>query len=70
MLDDQLAYLYSHVISAYGRPTAGDYERFADLEKAIRPLLDRFEAVIAGDVARFENIMEESGIPAVIVPEY
>lgn len=70
MLDDQLAYLYSHVISAYGRPTAGDYERYLDLEAAIQPHLDGLEAVISGDLALFESILKGAEIPAVIVPEY
>ena len=30
MLDDQLAYLYSHVTSSYGRPTQGAIQRFQD----------------------------------------
>ena len=41
MLDDQLAYLYSHVTSSYGRPTEGAYQRYQDLVDVTDPYLER-----------------------------
>jgi hypothetical protein len=68
MLDDQLAYLYSHVVSGYGRPTEGAYQRYADLVEATDPLLARIEAVLGEPLANFNRTLAEAGVGAVLVP--
>ncbi len=67
MLDDQLAYLYSHVTNSYGRPTEGAYERFDDLVEETRPLLDRLERLIREDVAAFNEALKAEGVGSVVV---
>lgn len=68
MLDDQLAYLYSHVNASYGLPTRGAYQRFDDLVAATAPLLARVQAAVDGPVAEFNRILTEAGLGAVVVP--
>ncbi|HSM04180.1 MAG TPA: hypothetical protein VK858_06150 [Longimicrobiales bacterium] len=65
-LDDQLAYLYSHVTGSYGRPTAGSLERFQDLMDESQPVLDRLDVVVADEVAEFNAALEAAGIDAVV----
>ena len=65
-LDDQLAYLYSHVTSSYGHPTEGAYERFDDLVAETAPLLQRLEALVADQVPAFNAALERAGIGAVV----
>jgi photosystem II stability/assembly factor-like uncharacterized protein len=67
MLDDQLAYLYSHVNGSYGRPTRGAYQRYEDLMAETSPLLDRVDAVVAGELAAFNAALGEAGVGGVIV---
>ncbi len=66
MLDDQLAYLYSHVTGSYGHPTEGAYERFDDLQGETAPLLERFEAAVSGAVAEFNEALAAAGVGAVV----
>jgi hypothetical protein len=66
MLDDQLAYLYSHVTSSYGRPTRGAYQRYDDLLAETRTPLDRLSELLAGDVTAFNDALEEAGIGPVV----
>ena len=66
MLDDQLAYLYSHVNGSYGRPTEGAQERFGDLVDETQPLLDRLEALVGTQVPAFNRALAEAGIGAVV----
>jgi photosystem II stability/assembly factor-like uncharacterized protein len=66
MLDDQLAYLYSHVNGSYGRPTAGSYERFDDLVAETDPLLERLDGLVATEVPAFNAALERAGIGAVV----
>ena len=65
-LDDQLAYLYSHVTGSYGRPTEGAQERFGDLVDETQPLLDRLEALVGTQVPAFNRALAEAGIGAVV----
>jgi hypothetical protein len=67
MLDDQLAYLYSHVTNSYGRPTEGAQERYRDLVAETQPLLDRLDALVQEDVAAFNEALDEAGVGAVVV---
>ncbi len=66
MLDDQLAYLYSHVNGSYGRPTEGAYERYDDLVAATQPFLDRLEGLVTEEVAAFNRALAEAGVGAVV----
>ncbi len=66
MLDDQLAYLYSHVTGSYGRPTDGAQERFGDLIDETQPLLDRLEVLVGTQVPAFNRALAEAGIGAVV----
>ena len=65
-LDDQLAYLYSHVTGSYGRPTQGAQQRFGDLVDETQPLLDRLEALVGTQVPAFNQALAEAGIGAVV----
>jgi len=65
-LDDQLAYLYSHVNGSYGRPTEGAYQRYDDLVAETQPYLDRLETLVAEEVAAFNEALGEAGIGAVV----
>jgi hypothetical protein len=66
-LDDQLAYLYSHVYQAYGRPTEGSYQRLEDLRQQLEPHLESLREVLELDLAEFDEALRETGIPPVIV---
>jgi photosystem II stability/assembly factor-like uncharacterized protein len=66
MLDDQLAYLYSHVTNSYGRPTQGARRRFQDLVAETQPLLDGLDAVLEEDVAAFNAALQVAGIGPVV----
>lgn len=65
-LDDQLAYLYSHVTNSYGRPTTGSYERASDLREETGPLLDRLDALVRDQVSAFNEALREAGVGAVV----
>ncbi|MEQ8330290.1 MAG: hypothetical protein RH859_07435 [Longimicrobiales bacterium] len=65
-LDDQLAYLYSHVTNSYGRPTIGSYERASDLREETGPLLDRLDALVRDQVAAFNQALRDAGVGAVV----
>jgi hypothetical protein len=66
MLDDQLAYLYSHVTTSYGMPTQGSYQRFEDLTAETQPPLDRLQALVADQVAAFNAALEAAGVGPVV----
>ncbi|NHZ73731.1 MAG: hypothetical protein GWP16_04605 [Nitrospirae bacterium] len=66
-LDDQLAYLYSHVYQAYGRPTEGSYQRLEDLRQQLEPHLAAIREILESDLAAFDEALQATGIPAVIV---
>ncbi|MGB5658131.1 MAG: sialidase family protein, partial [Thermoanaerobaculia bacterium] len=66
-LDDQLAYLYSHVYQAYGRPTEGSYQRLEDLRQQLVPHLESLREVLESDLVEFDEALRETGIPPVIV---
>jgi len=65
-LDNQLAYLYTHVNGAYGRPTEGSYERLEDLEEIIEPHLSRLREILNTDVRDFNRRLDEEGLPHII----
>lgn len=74
-LDNQYVELYNFITGvdgyisggAEGRPTAGAYERFDDLNEQWGELSARLRHILETDVARFNQLMEELGIPAVVV---
>jgi hypothetical protein len=68
-LDNQLGYLYRYVVSAYGRPTQAAYDRLADLEQQLAQHRAELRRVLDEDVARFNAILRERDVPAVIIPE-
>ncbi|MEJ2539995.1 MAG: hypothetical protein P8188_08510, partial [Gemmatimonadota bacterium] len=65
-LDDQLAYLYSHVTGSYGRPTAGSYDRFRDLVQETQPVLDRLDRTVLEEVQAFNRALADAGIGSVV----
>jgi photosystem II stability/assembly factor-like uncharacterized protein len=67
MLDDQLAYLYSHVTTSYGRPTEGAYRRFEDLRGETQPHLTRLQEIRDTLVREFNQALADAGISSVVV---
>ena len=67
-LDNQWAYLYTHIIGAYARPTEGTYERFDDLAARTEPLLARVEALLKEDVAALNAALRSADVLAVQPP--
>jgi photosystem II stability/assembly factor-like uncharacterized protein len=65
-LDDQIAYLYTYVFGAYGRPTQGAYERFDDLNAELTPLLHDLQQVLMQDVAAFNEQLQAHGAAGII----
>jgi len=70
MLDDQLAYLYSHVTTSYGRPNQGTHQRFLDLVDLTQPFLDRVQAAVRDQVAAFNRALNEAGVGPVVTKGY
>ncbi len=74
-LDNQFVELYNYITGvdgyiaggAEGRPTPGAYERFDDLNDQWGELSQRLRRILESDVVRFNQLMEELGIPAVVV---
>ncbi|HVS13428.1 MAG TPA: glycosyl hydrolase [Thermoanaerobaculia bacterium] len=66
-IDDQYAYLYSHVVGSLGRPTAGAYRRWDDLEVELAPQLAEV-ARILGEIGPFNGRLIELGLGGVVVP--
>jgi photosystem II stability/assembly factor-like uncharacterized protein len=66
MLDDQLAYLYSHVTTSYGRPTQGAQQRFQDLVEVTGPILERVRGTVRDQVVGFNRILREAEVGAVV----
>jgi photosystem II stability/assembly factor-like uncharacterized protein len=75
MLDNQLAELYGAVTGTdgyisggpEGRPTAGAMDRLQDLNRQWEELRVRLQFILENDVARFNELMESLGLPAVRV---
>ena len=66
MLDDQLAYLYSHVNSSYGRPTEGAYQRYEDMVEVTDPYLERVDGEILEQVGAFNEVLRQAGVGPVV----
>jgi hypothetical protein len=69
-VDNQYVYLYGHLNGAYGRPTAGSYQRFEDLNAELQPHMDNLQAILETDVAQFNRTLSEKGASMIMVPKY
>jgi predicted transcriptional regulator len=67
-LMSQLSWLNSIVASADARPTDQSAARFGDLKAQLAAHLEELRNVLDGDVARFNALVRERGIPPVVVP--
>jgi len=68
-LDNQLAYVYMWLDAGDSRPTDGDLERVADLEKELAVLLSRLDGVLAKDVPAFEGLARDLGAGILVLPK-
>jgi photosystem II stability/assembly factor-like uncharacterized protein len=75
-LDMQYLALYAYVtgVDNYsfggpeGRPVQGAYTRFEDLNVEWRALRDRLQAILETDLPAFNRMLQEEGVPGVVVP--
>ncbi|MGZ3627323.1 MAG: WD40/YVTN/BNR-like repeat-containing protein [Ktedonobacteraceae bacterium] len=65
-LNGKLAWLAAVISSAQAAPTRQSYELFEDLVQRIDMQLQRLNELINTDVAAFNQLMSESGVPAII----
>jgi photosystem II stability/assembly factor-like uncharacterized protein len=65
-LNGKLAWLAVVVASAQAAPTRQEYELFEDLSQRIDAQIQRLREIIDTEVAAFNDLMSESGVPAVI----
>jgi hypothetical protein len=65
-LNGKLAWLAAVVSSAQAAPTRQAYELYEDLSQRIDVQLQRLKEIIDTDVAAFNQLMSESGVPAII----
>ena len=68
-IDNQIAYLYSHLSGAYGRPTEGSRTRFRDLQEELDPTLERVATLLEDRVPAYNRALEDGGVDPVIVPD-
>jgi hypothetical protein len=66
-IDDQYAYLYSHVVTSLGRPTAGAYRRWDDLEVEVAPLLAEAARVLETELPSLDARILELGLGGVVL---
>jgi hypothetical protein len=60
----RVAHIFSVAASADARPTRQSYEAFADLEAEATSVLGRLDALLEGDIARFNARVHELDLPA------
>ncbi|HXX79128.1 MAG TPA: hypothetical protein VEI53_11570, partial [Ktedonobacteraceae bacterium] len=65
-LNGKLAWLAAVISSSQSAPTKQTYELYEDLVQRIDVQLHRLKEVIDRDVASFNQLMRESGVPAII----
>ncbi len=65
-LTNHLIRLYRVVISQNDRPSQGELERWADLQKAYEPFAQAYEDFLAEDLSGLIEQMKAEGIPAII----
>ena len=68
-LDNQVAYLYSIVARNYGRPTAGSFQRLADLEAEAAPVLERLAGLLGPDLDGFNEALAAAGMRGIVLPQ-
>ena len=61
-----MAWLAAVIAGAQAAPTKQAYELYEDLSQRIDVQLQRLKEVIDTDVAAFNQLMSESGVPAII----
>ena len=66
-IDNQIAYLYGHVVQNYGRPTGGSFERLRDLEAEAAPLLERLASLLNGGLADLNEALQEAGVTGAVL---
>ncbi len=64
-IDGQLVGLQSVVESADARPTDSAVARFSDLRAELDGYLREMQAILDGDLARFNDLVRQKGVPAV-----
>jgi photosystem II stability/assembly factor-like uncharacterized protein len=67
-IDNQLTTLYGYVVEGDFRPTAGAYQRFSDLKPELAKLRQRFDELVAGEVAALNRAVAAVNLPPVVVP--
>ena len=65
-LNGKLAWLAAVISSAQAAPTRQAYELFEDLSQRIDVQLQRLKEIIDTDLVAFNQLMSESGVPAII----
>ena len=65
-LNGKLAWLAAVISSAQAAPTRQAYELYEDLSQRIDVQLQRLKEIIDTDVVAFNQLMSESGVPAII----
>src|SRR5262249_19387049 len=66
-LNDKLAALGSSVESADAPPTKQAYEVFDSLTERLNAQLGKWNAIVTGDLARFNELAKNQSVPALIV---
>lgn len=64
----QLAWMASQVYDSDTRPTEGARQRYADLEAQLAEHLETLDALLADEVAGFNERVRQTGAPPVVVP--
>ena len=67
-IDNQYAYLYTHVFGNTARPTAGARSRFEDLEAELLPILEAVSDLTGPQLDELNRQARELAIPAVQPP--
>ena len=67
MLDTQIGYLYRYVASNYGAPSAAAHARLADLRVQLQEQEEALSAVLAADVAPFNEAVDAANAGGVIL---
>lgn len=65
MLDDQIAYLYSVVNAQDDRPNEGAYQRFEDLEKALKVHTDHLKSLVKIELKALNEMLKKEGVEVV-----
>ncbi len=64
-IDNQFAYLYTHLLGDYGAPTEGSRQRLRDLEEEVAPLLEQARAALAEPLDDLNRALAEAGLAGV-----